>query len=170
MVACQFEHFEQVAGIQARQHFRIRCSVAAKFSREGEGAGHRRGVMRGEDPIGEADIGKIAPHGVDTRVDAAVVLGGSISGTVTDGATGAPLDAICVQVFKGDRVESLSGVTTTEPDGTYRIGEPKTRRGRRTLPLSPKVAALLRAHVKGRPLEALVFPAREGRRNLRKAR
>jgi integrase len=49
-----------------------------------------------------------------------------------------------------------------QPDGTYRIGEPKTRRGRRTLPLSPKVAALLRAHVKGRPLEALVFPAREG--------
>jgi integrase len=36
-----------------------------------------------------------------------------------------------------------------QPDGTYRIGEPKTRRGRRTLPLSPKVAALLRAHVHG---------------------
>lgn len=35
-----------------------------------------------------------------------------------------------------------------QPDGTYSIGEPGTRRGRRTLPLPPKVAALLRTQLK----------------------
>ncbi|HEY3718348.1 MAG TPA: site-specific integrase [Jatrophihabitantaceae bacterium] len=46
--------------------------------------------------------------------------------------------------------------------GTYEIGEPKTRRSRRTLPLSPKLAAALRPLVRGRQADAYVFPAKEG--------
>lgn len=49
-----------------------------------------------------------------------------------------------------------------QKDGTYKIGEPKTRRSRRTLTLSPKLVAALRPLAKGRPADAYVFPAREG--------
>lgn len=42
------------------------------------------------------------------------------------------------------------------------LGAPKTRKGRRTVPLSPELANLLRPLVEGRPADALVFTALEG--------
>jgi integrase len=49
-----------------------------------------------------------------------------------------------------------------QDDGTFMIGEPKTRRSRRTLTLSPTLVAVLRRAVKGRRADEYVFPAREG--------
>jgi len=41
--------------------------------------------------------------GADTPgIDAALALGGSISGTVTDAATGAPVQEICIEIFQDD--------------------------------------------------------------------
>jgi len=49
-----------------------------------------------------------------------------------------------------------------QDDGTYSVGEPKTRRARRKLTLSPRLVAALRPLIGGRRADDLVFPARFG--------
>lgn len=48
------------------------------------------------------------------------------------------------------------------PDGTYYLGEPKTRNARRTLNLSPLLVDLLAEQVRGKKPGDLVFPGRAG--------
>lgn len=69
------------------------------------------------------------------------------------------------------RDDSLDGARQTtqvvrawkrQPDHTYLLGEPKTRRSRRTLPLSPKLVTVHRRLTAGRAPTDLLFPAMEG--------
>ncbi len=53
-----------------------------------------------------------------TAINAAMQVGATISGTVTDSASGAPINSICVTATASD---GNSGSTTTAPDGTYTI-------------------------------------------------
>jgi integrase len=48
------------------------------------------------------------------------------------------------------------------PGGSYELGEPKTRRARRTLNLSPALVELFAAQSKGKRATELLFPARNG--------
>ena len=68
--------------------------------------------------------------GVDTPgIDATLALGGSISGTVTDAATGAPVQEICIEIFQDDGKRFgppcppglPCPVSVTAGDGTYRV-------------------------------------------------
>ncbi|PYP71293.1 MAG: hypothetical protein DMD36_04190 [Gemmatimonadetes bacterium] len=68
--------------------------------------------------------------GADTPgIDAALALGGSISGTVTDAATGAPVQEICIEIFQDDGKRFgppcppglPCPVSVTAGDGTYRV-------------------------------------------------
>jgi uncharacterized surface anchored protein len=59
----------------------------------------------------------VAPDDI-SGIDAALALGGSISGTVTDESTGEPLQGICVDVFSPDS----EGFTITDATGRYKAG------------------------------------------------
>lgn len=67
----------------------------------------------------------VTPGQQTTGIDAALTFGGSISGVVTDEATGEPLTVICVTVFDiatGERVQD----TFTGLDGSYTAGALRT--------------------------------------------
>lgn len=49
-----------------------------------------------------------------------------------------------------------------QPDSNYLLGEPKTKRGRRTISLSPKLVDVILPMVAGKRGHELVFPARYG--------
>ncbi len=63
-----------------------------------------------------ADVVHVSVGQTTTGIDASLDVGGSISGTVTDAATGLALPDMCV------RVDGLESFTTTGWDGTYRFG------------------------------------------------
>lgn len=65
----QFEHLEQVARRELRQCLGAGVLGGAKRRGGGDEMCDRRGIMRREDAIGEADIGEIAAGSVGTRVD-----------------------------------------------------------------------------------------------------
>ncbi|MBN2238494.1 MAG: carboxypeptidase regulatory-like domain-containing protein [Dehalococcoidales bacterium] len=66
-----------------------------------------------------------APNDV-TDINFTLELGGSISGTITDNATGQPLGGIDVGIIKFDTLmgwQQCYGTTLTNPDGTYTIAD-----------------------------------------------
>jgi hypothetical protein len=58
-----------------------------------------------------------------STIDASLVTGGTIAGTVTAKAGGADLGGICVSVYTSDNSFTLVGSTTTAGDGTYSISD-----------------------------------------------
>jgi hypothetical protein len=56
-------------------------------------------------------------------IDASLVTGGTMAGTVTAKAGGADLGGICVSVYTSDNSFTLVGSTTTAGDGTYSISD-----------------------------------------------
>ena len=71
-----------------------------------------------------ADPVAVAPGENVQGVDAALNVPGSISGTVTDELTGAPLEGMCVSTREATTGESSS--IQTGPDGTYTVGGLRT--------------------------------------------
>ncbi len=63
-----------------------------------------------------ADLVHVSVGHTTSGIDAALSVGGSVSGTVTDEATGLPLEGACVSVDGGERF------VNTAADGTYRYG------------------------------------------------
>ncbi len=81
----------------------------------------QNGIYAGETYDNQPQFGPGDPVPVSlgvetTSVDAALAKGGSVSGNVTDEATGDPLDGICVDVFGPD-----FGFTETDAAGDYRV-------------------------------------------------
>jgi uncharacterized repeat protein (TIGR01451 family) len=67
----------------------------------------------------EADLVTVTAPNDTPGIDAALVLGGSISGTVTDQATGEPLERICVRSV--NHLNETDGHVTTDADGAYTL-------------------------------------------------
>jgi len=66
-----------------------------------------------------ADLVQVTAGAETSGIDAALALGGSISGTVTDEDTGQPIEGICVEV-SGDTTGAY-GFAVTDAKGTYQI-------------------------------------------------
>src|SRR5450631_3805837 len=58
-----------------------------------------------------------------STIDASLVTGGTIAGTVTAKSGGADLEGICVSAYTSDNSFTLVGSTTTAADGTYAISD-----------------------------------------------
>lgn len=70
--------------------------------------------------IQAANAVKVASGGAATGVNASLVLGASVSGTVTDSATGATVSGVCVTATDTTNYYLFAG-TSTLPSGTYSI-------------------------------------------------
>lgn len=82
---------------------------------------HLRQYFNGQsDPSTASAVSVTAPSSV-TGVNATLMSGGAIAGTVTDAGSGTPLPGICVDIF-GAGAAPLIDTTTTAADGSYRIG------------------------------------------------
>ena len=67
-----------------------------------------------------ADLVTVTLGSETTGIDAALAVGGSISGTVTDDATADPLSNICVNVY--DASHNGAGYGYTDSSGEYKVG------------------------------------------------
>jgi len=67
-----------------------------------------------------ADLVSVEAGSETSGINAALAVGGSVSGTVTDEATGAPLPDICVNV--NDTSSSFFGFASTDSLGDYTVG------------------------------------------------
>jgi uncharacterized repeat protein (TIGR01451 family) len=67
----------------------------------------------------EADFVTVTAPNDTPAIDAALVLGGSISGTVTDQTTGEPLERICVRNV--DRLNNADAFAMTDAEGRYTL-------------------------------------------------
>jgi hypothetical protein len=74
-----------------------------------------------EDSAGTADVVAVIAGQTKPSINAALVTGGIISGTVTVAAGGGPASGICVDAFTSDGSLTPVGNATTGADGTYSI-------------------------------------------------
>ena len=64
MIAGEFEHFEHITGRQSCQNRRVGIARLTQAFRNSQSHRHGCGVMRREDTVGQAHIGKITADGV----------------------------------------------------------------------------------------------------------
>lgn len=65
----QLKHFEYVSGTERRQHFGVGIAGEAQCRRARSDLDQRRGIMRCEYAISEADIGQVTARGLTPRID-----------------------------------------------------------------------------------------------------
>jgi IPT/TIG domain/Carboxypeptidase regulatory-like domain len=76
-----------------------------------------------ETSLSSANAVAVISGATSSTIDASLVTGGTIAGTVTAKSGGADLDRICVSVYTSDNSFTLVGSTTTAADGTYSISD-----------------------------------------------